>query len=377
MFSGIPLPSILDITIPKQMNALNELEKQRLYNQNYTSDIQSQVGQRNALTQGQNIENQFMPDKLRLANQMSQMQNQMYIPKTQADINNLNALTNKTNTMTQLEAINQKNVNEWYARKAQADIDANKALSNWRNMGGSGMGTGAKDDLQFQNNVARDNPQLTTSEQLRSAADAYARGESQLPDGTQLNPMSEITKRSLDRAIKSTSSAKLVTAGVQANQADAELTALTNHTTPVIKDIGTTYFNMSPEQIISSFKSDDASQKKLGRIIGARSLQYAIAQLRNRIDMGEPGINATRELMDNSGQIINVVAPRLTGKAREEAQNFINEGVMKALKARNEYGIGASGATGRNKQKTPENTSSSDVPVIKFVRDSTGKLVRA
>ena len=75
-------------------------------------------------------------------------------------------------------------------------------------------------------------------------------------------------------------------------------------------------------------------------------MQYAIAQLRNRIDMGEPGIGATKELMDNSGQIVDVYAPRLTAEAREEAQKFVDEGVRKALAARNSYGIGASSATG-------------------------------
>jgi hypothetical protein len=139
---------------------------------------------------------------------------------------------------------------------------------------------------------------------------------------------------------------------VQANQADAELKALNTHIRPTLQDIGTVYLNKSPEQIEDSFKSDPESQKKLGRIIGARSLQYAIAQLRNRIDMGEPGINATRELMDNSGQLIDIVAPRLTGIARQEAQDFINEGVNKALDARNSYGNDAASASGKPSDQT-------------------------
>lgn len=255
------------------------------------------------------------------------------------------AETNKINTMTPLEAEQMRISNQYAPATAQANIDAQKAMANWRNMGGGGMGTGAKDDLQFQNNLSKDNPTFTPEEN-REAAEIVASGGNQLSNGKPIN-VSHTTQRSFDRAVKSTSSAKLITAGVQANQADAELGVLTDHVRPVLKEIGTTYLNKSPQQIADSFSSDDKSQERLGRIIGARSLQYAIAQLRNRIDMGEPGINATKELMENSGQVINSVAPRLTAKAREEADKFIQEGVRKALKARNEAGIGASSATGR------------------------------
>ena len=330
------------------LQAQNEEAKNALYNQYYGPNIESQINNKNAITQGQTIENQYMPEKLRLANQAAQQTNQFYPAVTQANINSLNAGTNKTNTMTPLEAAKQQLENDWYARNQQANI-------NYKNMGGGRGSTGTKDDYAFQQQVARDNPQLTTDDQIRDAANAYAEGNDTLPDGTKLNAMTPETKRAYDRAYKSTTSAKLVTAGVQANQADAELTALTNHVNPVIKDVGTTYFNKSMDQLGASFSNSPESQQKLGRIIGARALQYDIAQLRNRIAMGEAGINATQELMNNSGQVINQMAPRITPSARQAAQDFMNDGIRKALDARNKFGVGASGASG--KKKSPEKLS--------------------
>jgi hypothetical protein len=365
------VPSFSEINPPGGylMSSSNALSKQaldnlhqQLENQYYAPNIQSEIGYRNALTQGQNIENQYSPDRLRLANAISEIKRQYEAQNQQATINSLNATTNKINTMTPLEAKELTIKNKLLPQTLQADI-------NYKNMGGGRGSTGSKDALNYQYQVGLDNPQLS-DDQIREAANVYANGGDTLSDGTKLNPQSPLTKQAYDRAYKSTTSAKLVTAGVQANQADAELTALNNHVAPVIKDVGTTYFNRSPDQILASLGSDSASQKKVGRIIGARSLQYAIAQLRNRIDMGEPGINATKELMDNSGQLIDVVAPRLTGEARQAAQDFINEGVRKALEARNKYGVGASGASGKNSTTSNKSTVK---PTLRY-NQSTGEF---
>lgn len=279
--------------------------------------------------------------KSRLANTMQEIKNAFQPQASQAEIDQSRSVTNKNNTMTPLEAQNKELENKWYERKAQADI-------NYKNMGGGRGSTGSKDEYAYHTAVAQINPHLKTEDQIIEAADAYDRGEDHISGGIKLNEMTPYVQRAHDRAYRSTTTAPLIKAGVQANQADAELKALNGHVSPVIKDIGTTYFNKSPDQLMASFSNDEAAQKKLGRIIGARSLQYAIAQLRNRIDMGEAGINATQELMHNSGQTIDSLFPRVTPLARAEADRFIQEGVDKALTARNKYGVGASGAAGKN-----------------------------
>lgn len=264
--------------------------------------------------------------------------------------------TNRMNTMTPLEATKQSILNKFLPQKEAADIEETKQRGKYYGMGGYGMSTGSKDESLFKNLVQSDNPKLNP-DQAREAANALIEGRTTLSDGTPINPMSPDTKRAFDRAFKSTTTSKLITAGAQANQAHAELDAMNRIVIPIMKETGTTYGNKSLDQIRLSFSNKKEDQEKLGRIIGARSLQYAIAQLRNRIDMGEPGINATKELMDNSGQIIDIIAPRLTSEARLAAMDIINKGATEALKARNKYGVGASSAVG-----LPENQQNSSSP---------------
>lgn len=61
-------------------------ETSRLKNQYYAPNILSQIAYKNALTQGQNIENQYMPEKLQLANAYQALQNKFYGPNIQSEI---------------------------------------------------------------------------------------------------------------------------------------------------------------------------------------------------------------------------------------------------------------------------------------------------
>lgn len=157
------------------LRGLNALTKENLENKYYAPNIESEINSKNALTQGQNITNKFLPQNL------------------QSEINSRNALTNKANVMTPLEATNQRNINDWYARKAQSDIDTNKALSSYRAMGG-GRGVGGVDNQQLtglKQQVAIENPEWANdSQKIDQAASAYLSGETELPDGTKLKPVS-------------------------------------------------------------------------------------------------------------------------------------------------------------------------------------------
>lgn len=188
-----------------------------------------QAGQNAFLTgqqaQGQNIENQFMPDKLRLANQYQGLVNQMYVPQTQASINSTNALTNKTKTMTPLEAANQKNINDWYAREEQSKINQQNAMTHYYNMGGAGMGVGGKEELMFQNLVSKDNPQLNNDpNKVYEASQVMRQGGAQLSDGTPLNPMSPAARASYDRIIKGSTNSQ----GLNQQRSAAVLDTLLN-----------------------------------------------------------------------------------------------------------------------------------------------------
>lgn len=229
--------------------------------------------------------------------------------------------------------------------KQQQDI-IGAGTENLRNRGLGRSGVGIQGQVQLMANVKRDNPSYT-DDQAFEAAGHLMNGEYKMDDGSDI-VASGLTKGAASYLATKNTPSKLITAGVQANQADAELKAIQSVVSPIMKEIGTTYFNRSPDLLIASMSSDKSSQLKVGRAIGARALQYAIAQLRNRIDMGEPGINATRELMDSSGQIVNIIAPSLDGEARAEAQRIVDKGVQEALNARNKYGVSATGAAGKN-----------------------------
>lgn len=166
-----------------------ENEAARLKNQYYAPNIQSEINQRNTLTKGYDIANQYAPERLRLANALSGQQLEWNPRNWQSENAFRNANTNKTNQMLPYEIENQKNINEWYARKAQSSIDANKALSDYRNMGGGSAGTGAKDLNDMSRTLKQEHPDWS-NDQILDARNRYFDGESTFSDGTPLPPPS-------------------------------------------------------------------------------------------------------------------------------------------------------------------------------------------
>ena len=132
---ALPLPRVVPDTGPggglvTAMGGINALKQKmldakmkELKNQYYAPDIESQINNRNALTQGQSIQNQYMPDKLRLANELAQLTNNNYEPNIQSVINNRNALTNKYNTMTPLEADELKIKNQYMPERMKQEAE--------------------------------------------------------------------------------------------------------------------------------------------------------------------------------------------------------------------------------------------------------------
>ncbi len=272
-----------------------------------------------------------------------QLQNKINQPKadyaneiTQADLANTQANTG----LLQQNSYKQQLLNQFLPQREPAEIEEIKARGNYYNTGGAGGSTGSKDAMAYSNGVAMDNPQLNPM-QLREAADVLSKGGNRLNDGTMLNPMSFNTKTSFDRAVKATTTAGQINALNSANQADAELGIFTNLANKWRAPYGTTYFGKSPEQIVDSFRSDNKSQTRLGELIAANTLEYEIAQIRNRIAAGQPGITAVRELMDESKQHIETSWPKLSGKARSVTNQRLNQAIQEGLQARNKSGAGA------------------------------------
>jgi|ERR1700689_1232459 len=277
-----------------------------------------------------------------LKNKMMELENRYYGPKSEADIAQTQAQTNKLNTMTPLEAAYQQLVNKNYVKDLESQIESRKSLANYRENGGyRGLGTAGTREQQFYESlVAKDNPDLPP-EKIYEASNALANGLTTLQDGTPIN-ISPASRASLDRIMKGSSTSALITQGVKANQADAELRVLNEYANRGLKPYSDTVMGYSPQQVLDTFKTDNESQKKLGKFIASQALQYEAAQNRIRLAQGQPGVTSTEELMKLSGQLINTKYPKLSGIARREATRFMDEALEKGLQARNAIGISPS-----------------------------------
>ncbi|MHB9161401.1 MAG: hypothetical protein ACYC6W_11050 [Nitrosotalea sp.] len=269
---------------------------------------------------------------------LRQLEAQFYPEKTRADIGYKTAETNKINTMTPLEAEKLQKILPFLQQREKAEIEDTLASAQYKRQGGAGAGVGAKEQMFYQTLVQKDNPHLSP-EQVYEASNVLAQGGNTLSDGTKLNDLSPASRSSLDRIVKGTTTAPAITKSIQANQADAELKVLGDMSKGDFAPYATTYSGYSPQQIIDSFKSDDASQTRLGKFIASQAAQYEMAQIRNRIAGGEPGITATQELMGHSGQVIKKHFPKLSAKARQVASDRLDEYLFSALKARNAVGL--------------------------------------
>lgn len=328
-----------------------------------------------------------------LKNALLELENQYYGPKAEADIGHKNALTNQLNTLTPLEAEKLRLYNQFYGPDIQslisnrnaltsrynienqflpemqrADIESKKALSSLRALGGSGMGTGGKEELMFQNFVSADNPHIP-KDKIYEAANVLRMGGNQLSDGTRINPLSPAAKSSLDRIMKGTTTSALLTGNLRAQQAETELDVLSDYAQKGLAPYGNTLAGYSPQQIVDSFKSDDASQERLGRFIASQQLQFEIAQNEIKLAQGQPGVTTTNELMEMGQQGIKTKYPKLSYKARSAANKYFMDALKAGNRARQSVNIGASSATKR------EGSEGSSSATLRY-NQSTGEFER-
>lgn len=188
------------VTAGRGINALraSDLENKmnELKNQYYAPNIESEIAQRQALTKGYNIANEYAPERLRLANELSKQNLEWNPRKWQSEIENRNALTqgyniNNVFSPERLKLANehQTQINSLYPELTKAQINAQNALSNYRELGGAGMGVGQKELNGFQRQLQLEHPDWTP-QMVNQAASSYLAGESNLPTGEQLPSLS-------------------------------------------------------------------------------------------------------------------------------------------------------------------------------------------
>jgi len=313
------------------------------YAENANRVFEADIGGREASTQNtmqntlrQKILNSFLPESERLRIEEHQIQNK-YLPQhEEATIQNLKSLLN--------------------------------------NRGQSGLGTAAiKDENYFLQSVGADNPELSP-EKWREAANAYSRGEYELPDGTKLSQPSEMTQRAMDRVYKNTTTAAMINKGLQAMQADAEIQGSSKTLKKYGNPYGDTVFGVSPELMKDSLKDangDKSAALRIGQYMGIQALQNELAAIRSRQAGAEAGITQIQQLMQHSGQLIHNHAPYISKEARKEAERVINESLAQMLKDRMSAGNSPSSLFVRQKEsKSPGN----DVKVDYHYNIETGEI---
>lgn len=248
----------------------------------------------------------------------------------------------------------QKILNAMLPEREKAEIAEATGRGEYYKAGGGNRGVGSKSETEFMNNIGLDNPNIPP-EQMREVANAVRSGQATLPDGTPIN-VTPTTLESLNRVLKSGTTANLINQGVKANQGEAELDALDDYSSTLsnpypssirLPGIG----EFSPEQIKDSLNPSEAAQKRLGQSIGVQALNYEKAQVRNNIAGGMPGITAINELMAHSGQVVRNRAPHISSVAREEADRVISKGIQAMKKARIKVGFAPSALINRKGSK--------------------------
>lgn len=188
--------------------ALNQ-RKQELANRYYGPNIESEIANRQALTEGQNIANQYSPERLRLANEAAQMTNQYNLQMNPLNIEKqrqLNQLNQQINPFKiEEERIRAAN----FEASEKARIASLEALARNRSINMGNLGAGGKEEQNFQRFVSMDNPQLGNDpDKIYEASNVLRLGGDHLSDGTPLNQMSPAAQGALDRVIKYNNSAQ-------------------------------------------------------------------------------------------------------------------------------------------------------------------------
>jgi hypothetical protein len=247
----------------------------------------------------------------------------------------------------------------------RAQIESAKSLANQRAQGGGSTGgsVGYKDQLALINTIKQQYG--VDDSQARDMANQALSGQVQL---------SGLSGNMLEQVIKRGTTAGLVTQGVRAAQAEAEMPVIDQAIEEGRKPYGSTVMGISLQQIKDSLNtSNEEAQQRLGNYIASDMLGFDKAALQTRMAGTESGVTIINEAMDKAKQTIKAKYPMLSDKARSIALKKISSTLNKMLKARQSVGISPTTAMGFNANGNNKSESSSSRPQWKIVD---GELVR-
>lgn len=328
---ALPLPGYSSLG-SQIVNKLSDLDKMDLLNQ--------QIKQQKIESDQQN---QLFPGKLeqqKIANQLSKLQAQQYVPKTEAETAYKNALTGRMNFQQQNPLYGQPGVagqigaaqisNPETARiimnaltNRQDQIQANSDL-NAKRAAGYSFNSLSMPDKEFLTSQAagmginRDEAikRFNSGENINQMAISEGFDPNNLPEP--IYPLTQSGQTQLKQRQAANSEIKVL--GKRISDAMA----------PFSRQIG----GYSPAQIANALAGKNEDQQ--AKLLAARALQPELAAIRLRMGGGNVGIEAIREMTHSSmGQIKNLqalVSPEVYSKTNEYVDQWLTEAVEAANK---------------------------------------------
>lgn len=423
----IPLPNAPAGSVIEgagQINALKESELNNtmkgLQNKYYAPNILSEIANKNAMTQGQQITNKYLPEQLRLANALSGMNLKYFVPKTEAEINLQKSQAGLAGSEAQKNAYLLQHpglLGGEESKTIQSLKDMgylNKTQGNQINVSGAPNGqatTPSSSPLSMGNQLSSYAPfdtgdamvnailnkpysnmayrqkmtqgfnwvHLPVDTKNQLIAQGYGMGVEPLKmmdyvnNGMSLKQIAEkegLDPENLPPPIYAPTTATK-TRVQQVEQVGRELDYLSSASTPLIKQYANTFAGFSPERISDMLSGNEEAQKRFGRYIGALSIQTGLSTGRALLEgTNRPGVEIMREIKNSSLKGIDQHSPiKMSKVAYQAAQDTIDEILQKGAKIRTVTGMNPMSEIGSRNKNNESN-------VQKWGRDANGKAVR-
>lgn len=288
-------------------------------------------------------QNQLFPEELKkqqLANQLMQLQNQQYVPKTEAETSYKNALTGRINFQQQNPLYGQPGVAGQIGAAQISDPKTAQIIMN--SLANTQAQRQAQADLNYKRAQGYDFNTLPMNE--RSYLLSQAAGLGIEPNealkrfnrGETIDQMA--IKEGFDPQNKPDPVYPLTPAGQtqlkQRQSANAEIKVLGKKISDAMAPFSRQIGGYSPAQIVNSLAGKNQDQQ--AKLLAARALQPELAAIRLRMGGGNVGIEAIREMTHSSmGQIKNLqalVSPEVYAKTNEYVDQWLTEAVEAANK---------------------------------------------
>lgn len=404
--------------------AWNALANDMLVNRYYGPNMQSQIDYRNAGTNRLNtmtpleaqqlqIENQYRPEKLRLANELARLTNQNYTPNIQSEIglrnaerDQINALLPSKKAMAELKAKyplmgmdgvagqigGQMFLDDWNKSHQQNSLANTNATVNGYNytpipnnslnqspqpqVNNSGYGNAIIDALNARTKGTIAKAQLAQMQagnqnwsqlpvETRSQYIAQGAGAGLDPNEIRDRVNKGMTMRQiyeeqgLDPDNPPPSIYPQTTATKTANQktaaVSAELGYLNSQITQAIKPYADRFAGLTEKEFADQFSNDVEAQKQYGRYRGAITLMNELSSGRLNLAGARSSVQLSRDLTKKTmAGFTDVLPKRMTSHMFEAMQNFIEEKLQKAAKIRTSYGLQQFGANPNKTDSKPD-----------------------